>query len=153
MITNSKPAGGLTGRHVLAMFLGAFGVIIAVNLVLAFTAVRTFSGMEVANSYVASQSFDRRREAQEALGWTPQVSYADGILRLAVHDAAGGTVDPARFSAVVGRPTMRRQDHALDFDARGRAPLLLAPGRWRIDLQGETGGAPFVQALTLEVAP
>ncbi len=46
----------------------AFAVIIAVNLVLAFKAVRTFPGLEVENSYVASQTFDAERTAQEALG-------------------------------------------------------------------------------------
>ena len=51
-------------------FVAAFGVIIGVNLVLALSAVRTFPGLEVKNSYVASQTFDERRAAQEALGWT-----------------------------------------------------------------------------------
>lgn len=44
----------LTGRHVLLMFVAGFGIIIAVNLTLAFSAVRTFPGLEVKNSYVAS---------------------------------------------------------------------------------------------------
>lgn len=60
----------LTGRHVLAITLGAFGVIIAVNLLMAFKAVSTFPGLETPNSYVASQVFDAERVAQESLGWT-----------------------------------------------------------------------------------
>ena len=51
----------LTGGHVLAMFVAMFGVIITVNMILAFSAVKTFPGLEVKNSYVASQSFDRDR--------------------------------------------------------------------------------------------
>ena len=58
----------LTGWHVLAIFVGAFGVIIGVNVALAWNAVATFPGLEVDNSYIASQTFDDRREAQEALG-------------------------------------------------------------------------------------
>ena len=56
----------LTGWHVLAIFVGAFGVIIGVNVALAWNAVATFPGLEVDNSYIASQTFDDRREAQEA---------------------------------------------------------------------------------------
>ena len=52
----------LTGRHVLIITLAAFGVIIAVNLVMAFLAVGSFPGLEVKNSYVASQDFDRERD-------------------------------------------------------------------------------------------
>ena len=44
----------LTGRKVLAITVGFFAVIIAVNLFMAFKAVGTFPGLEVKNSYVAS---------------------------------------------------------------------------------------------------
>ncbi len=50
--TTGRP---LTGWHVLAMFVAGFGIIIGVNLTLAFKAVSTFPGLEVPNSYVASQ--------------------------------------------------------------------------------------------------
>ena len=63
MITQIK------GWHVALAFGLAFGLIIAVNLTLAFNAIRTFPGLEVKNSYVASQSFDRDRQAQTALDW------------------------------------------------------------------------------------
>ena len=36
----------LTGKHVFAIFATGFGVIIAVNLTLAFNAVATFPGLE-----------------------------------------------------------------------------------------------------------
>ena len=57
----------LTGWHVLAMFVAFFGVIIAVNLTLAWQAISTFPGLEVENSYVASQTFDADRRAQVVL--------------------------------------------------------------------------------------
>ena len=59
----------LKGRHVAMMFGVGFGVIIAVNIALAVSAVRTFPGLETKNSYVTSQSFEADRAAQEALGW------------------------------------------------------------------------------------
>jgi nitrogen fixation protein FixH len=53
----------MTGRKVLAITVSAFGVIIAVNFLLAYKAVSTFPGLEVPNSYVASQTFDADRAA------------------------------------------------------------------------------------------
>ena len=57
----------LTGRKVFLMFVAFFGLIIAVNVTMAVQAVKTFPGLEVANSYVASQTFDADRAAQERL--------------------------------------------------------------------------------------
>ena len=68
----------LTGKHVLMIFAGAFGVIISVNLVLAYSAIKTFPGLEVKNSYVASQTFNERKAAQEALGWNVSAHHHDG---------------------------------------------------------------------------
>lgn len=55
----------LTGWHVVFGFVAAFGVIITVNLVMAYNAVASFPGLEVKNGYIASQSFDKRRAAQQ----------------------------------------------------------------------------------------
>ena len=66
----------LTGRHVLAIAVASFGVIIGVNVLLAVNAVSTFPGLEVENSYVASQTFDVERKAQEALGWFAEAGIA-----------------------------------------------------------------------------
>ena len=74
----------LTGRHVLGITVTAFAVIIGVNLVLAYKAVSTFPGLEVANGYIASQTFDAERKAQVALGWTAVPEYRDGRLTLAL---------------------------------------------------------------------
>lgn len=143
----------LTGRHVLAIFTLGFGTIIAVNLTLAVKAVQTFPGLEVANSYVASQSFDARRAAQDALGWQVTARYDAGQLLLRVTDRDGTLIAPARYAATIGRSTTRAADHPLAFDATGRAAIDLAPGRWRIDLQSAPGAPPFTRALHLEVAP
>ncbi|MBF9030027.1 nitrogen fixation protein FixH [Rhodobacterales bacterium HKCCE3408] len=141
----------LTGRHVLALFVLGFGIIIAVNVALAVNAVRTFPGLEVANSYVASQEFDTRRAAQDALGWRADVSYAEAALRLHVTGPAGLDVDPTRFTAVIGRTTTSVQDHVVTFEASGEAGLELAPGRWRVDLSAETDTGPYQRTLFIEV--
>ena len=53
-----------TGWHMLGLMVGGFGIIIAVNLTLAWNAIATFPGLETRNSYVISQSFQADRAAQ-----------------------------------------------------------------------------------------
>ena len=101
-------AGTLTGRHVLAIFIAGFGLIFGVNFFMAYRAVSTFPGMEVSSSYADSQSFDLRRDAQEALGWTARVEVpGDGRLILHLLDRDGALVAPAELTALLTRPIPR----------------------------------------------
>ena len=140
-----------TGRRMLTFAVGMFGMIIAVNLVMAFKAVGTFPGLEVANSYVASQRFDRERSAQQALGWTVTPEYDGEILTLAIRDAAGRPADVATMTATIGRPTQNRDDVTPHFTYREgiyAAPLSLAPGVWNIHLTATAAdGTEFRQRI------
>ncbi len=132
-----------TGRHMAAVTVGAFGVIIAVNLFMASKAVGTFSGVEAQNTYYASQNFDRNRKAQQALGWQVADSYRDGQLALSfTHGDTPAAV--ADLTVVVGRSTQRASDQIPVFirdNGRFIAPLELAPGKWllRIEAVAEDG--------------
>lgn len=145
----------LTGWHVFAGFVTCFGVILAVNLTMAYSAMSTFPGLEVKNGYIASQSFDKRRTVQQALGWTAYVEAADGILSVAIIDAAGKPVQAGGVRALVGRPTSSRDDFTpeLVFDGRTyTAPVTLAPGKWIMHLKATSlDGAPFEQRLDVHV--
>lgn len=146
----------LTGRKVLIIFATAFGVIIAVNVVLAYNAVRTFPGLEVKNGYVASQSFDADRAAQQALGWRASAEVLDrGVLRIALQDRAGAPAPVDRLSATIGRPTEREDDKQLVLQAGPSgydAAIDLAPGKWHLWLDATArDGTAFRQRLTLVV--
>ena len=145
----------LTGRKVLAIAVSAFAVIFAVNILLAVKAVQTFPGLEVDNSYVASQSFDVERKAQAALGWTLDESHSDGLLKLAFRDRDGLPVQVERLSAVVGRTTEAAQDAHPQFTYQNGdyvAPLPLEPGKWMILLEAfAKDGTRFHQRLDLYV--
>ena len=144
----------LTGRMVFAIIAAMFGTIIAVNLTLAVKAVRTFPGLEVKNSYVASQGFDARRKAQEALGWSVDAAYDSGRISVVLLDKAGVALTPASLTVVLGRPTTDAWDRTLDLDATGSAMLTLAPGLWRVDVGARAAdGTPFEKRLTLRVRP
>ena len=141
----------LTGRHVLAITLAAFGVIIAVNMVMAVKAVSTFPGLETPNSYVASQRFDRERAAQAALGWIVTPEYDGRELTLVVQDTQGNPARIKSLSATVGRPTHVREDQTPRFIYENgifRAPLTLAPGIWNINVTAEAwDGTVFRQRI------
>lgn len=146
----------LTGRHVATIFICAFTVIVTVNLTLAFNAVSTFPGVEVKNSYVASQHFDKNREEQQSLGWTVLAQARDGQVMLSVTDAQGDPVEVAKLDATLGRATHVRDDTSPDFKYNGQhyvAPADLSPGNWNIRMVAEAeDGTVFRQRVILHVA-
>lgn len=144
-----------TGRKMALVMVSAFGVIIVVNVFMAFKAIDTFPGLEVENSYVASQTFDAERRAQEALGWTASVVWSGGVLSLALTGADGRPADVATLALTVGRPTERAEDQrpVPVFDgAAWTAPLALAPGYWHLWLDAVAAdGTRFRQRLELRI--
>jgi nitrogen fixation protein FixH len=146
----------LTGRKFLAIMIVGFGIIIGVNLFMAFSAVSTFPGLVVNNSYVASQTFDDDRLAQEALGLKMGVSYADGSVQISVQHLAATPVRLDTLSATIGRPTHARDDMALTLDAVTggyTAPADLGIGAWVVQLRGIAGdGTIFRQDIGLTVS-
>ncbi len=147
----------LTGRHVLAITVSAFAVIIGVNLVMAYKAISTFPGLEVANSYVASQDFDADRAAQQALAWVlaPGYDATKGELRLAFTDADGLPVLLQNLDVLVGRTTEAEDDSRPRF-ARDAgiyvASARLAPGKWMMQVDAVAqNGTKFRQRIDLFV--
>lgn len=141
----------LTGRHVLMITLAAFGTIIAVNLFMAVKAVGTFPGLEVSNSYVASQRFDDERRAQQALNWQVLAAYDGRDLTLLIRDALGNPAPVSQLAVTIGRPTHTREDQQPRFsrvDGLLRAPVTLTPGLWNIHLSATApDGTVFRQRI------
>lgn len=148
-------SGPLTGQKTFAIFAGAFAVIISVNLVLAWQAIATFPGLEVRNSYVASQSFDADRAAQEALGWDVSAAVQDGILRLSILGPDGNPAAVSGLTAIFGRATSVRDDQTPDFVFDGvafTAPVTTAPGNWNLRLVAhDAAGVQFQQRIIVLV--
>ena len=145
----------LTGKHVLAITVSAFAVIIGVNVLLAVKAVSTFPGLEVDNSYVASQGFNTRKAAQEALGWTMQPGYDQGRMTLAFRDRAGQPVAVSNLEVLVGRTTEAKDDTYPAFVQEGpvyAADLPLHQGKWMVKVTATSAdGTLFEQRSELFV--
>lgn len=146
----------LTGWHVLAIATGAFGVIIAVNLLLAYKAVSTFPGVEVANSYAAGVGFDARRAAQIALGWDVTTAFDGHQLRVDFRKQSG-VIKPLDVRLKLGRVTEEADDRTGEarWDGKGfTIPATLAPGLWRVDIEAvASDGTAFLRRLKLRVQP
>jgi nitrogen fixation protein FixH len=139
----------LTGWHVLAMLLAFFGVIIGVNLTMAYFANSTWSGLVVANGYVASQSFDEdlaRARAQEALGWKVNFGFERDSIRLSFADAQGTAIDKLSITGQLERTVTDKQDQALTFASLGggvyAAPAALSSGVWEVEIDARGEGIP-----------
>lgn len=145
----------ITGRKVFAVTASAFAVIIGVNLFMAYSAVSTFPGLEVDNTYVASQSFDKERNAQIALGWDVSARIEAGVLTLSILDGQGLPAPVQTLQATVGRATQERDDVTPVFTREGgnyRAPVDLAPGNWNLRMVATApDGTGFRQRIVLYV--
>ena len=118
-----------------------FGVVIAVNLLMATLAVRTFGGTVVDNSYVASQRFNgwlNEAREQSRLNWTARTS-TDGSGRLVT--ALAGPAGPlvgASVEAHLTHPLGRQPERLLALApvAPGsyRTQQAVSDGRWNVRL-------------------
>ncbi|MFM7655388.1 MAG: FixH family protein [Paracoccaceae bacterium] len=147
----------ITGKHVLFFTVSAFAVIIAVNLTMAYKAVSTFPGLEVKNSYVASQSFDADRAAQQALGWTLTPAYdpAAKEMRLVFSDKTGLPVSVTDLSVLIGRTTSSAEDIRPAFTREAGAYTAKADlgiGKWMLQIEARAeDGTLFRQRIDLSV--
>lgn len=140
----------LTGRKVFLITASFFAVIIAVNLYMASQAIGTFPGLEVKNTYVASQEFDRNRAAQLALGWTLGARIEGEELHMMIQGPDGTPVSPDTIEASLGRSTHTRDDQALTFTRGGDGGYVssvgeLAPGNWNLRLKAYAADGTLYQ--------
>ena len=137
-----------TGRHMTAILIGFFGVVIAVNLLMARMAIGTFGGTVVDNSYVASQSFNNwlaQARAEQALGWRIEVARDGGDhLAVTVRDAAGAALPAAQVTALARHPLGRKPERIMRFEDIGaggfRSTASLGAGRWQMVITVESDG-------------
>lgn len=139
------PGFHLTGRHVAAIFVAFFAVVIAVNVLMASYAVSGFGGTVVDNSYVASQRFNgwlAQARQQDALGWQ-QETRLDGA-RHVILKLVGPRSQPMTVTATAEHPLGRAPDLDLRIerqaDGEWRAAQPLPAGRWIIHWTARADG-------------
>lgn len=159
MNDRTHASGEFTGRHMLIIMLAFFGVIIAVNLTMAMLANTTWTGLEVKNSYVASQDFNKKlakAAKQQALGWTSSLTQSGGELVLELRDRNGKGISSAAVEARFQRPVHERDDFSRTFtyggDGRYSVPAPEAAGRWVVDVRAiSASGERYRQIFRLMI--
>lgn len=136
----------LTGRHVLAILVAFFSVVVAVNLTMAYLARRSWTGFVVENVYVASREFNDRAEedrAQAALGWKSELVIADGKISYRLTDRQGAVVRVARATVNLHRPASAAEDRdaflARQPDGSLSAAVALRDGVWIVEVHADAG--------------
>ncbi|MBU0554700.1 MAG: FixH family protein [Alphaproteobacteria bacterium] len=145
-----------TGRHIAAILVTFFGVVMAVNFTMAYLASSTFGGLVVKNSYVASQKFNgwlEQARAEKALGWSLELNRAEGgQLRAALRSADAPLVDATVF-ALVRHPLGRAPEQRLEFRALGEGRYesvgAIPAGRWIVHLRASAHGREINRVVDL----
>ena len=144
----------ISGYHVLVLFIFAFTILIIVNLTLAASAIRTFPGLEVENSYIASQKFEAERNAQQDLAWGVTAEIDNGKLFLKILEE-GRSIVPNIKEATFGRATSIAEDQTLYFTFENGvlwAPVKAGPGNWNLRLKAYSeNGVLFSQRLVMDI--
>ncbi|PBB14144.1 cytochrome oxidase [Mesorhizobium loti] len=146
MSTNTQKTREFTGRHMLLIILGFFGVVIAVNLTMATLASKSWTGLVVENTYVASQQFNKKAEegrAQAALGWTGNLTIARSEVRYSLSDATGKPVPLHGVKILFRHPAYEAEDKSVtlalasaqEFAARD----VPKDGVWIVEVDADAG--------------
>ncbi len=148
MVAMSKSQSDFTftGKHMLAVMLAFFGVVIAVNFTMAYFAVSSWTGLVVENTYVASQEFNAK--AAEARAWkdtgiqTTLEASAQGI-RYEVKHPEMGPVAGEQVIAQFRHPVGEAFDFSLTLTPAGSGVFVtdhpVSAGQWIVDLETKDG--------------
>lgn len=137
--TRGKP---ITGRTVLACFLGFFGIVFVANFFLVRAAVTSFGGVETASSYQAGLEFTRESaaaQAQDARHWQVAAHLAGGEFDVSARDAAGQPLTGLDIAVRLHHPTDRRLDQVIEPERTGagqwHADTTPPPGQWDLVIE------------------
>ena len=152
----------LRGWHVLAGLLTFFGIVIAVNVVFATAAVRTFPGEDEQHPYIQGLDYNQtlhERRIQAAVGWKAETALtgdeAHAMLVIGLRTRDGTAIDGADLTGELRWPADAGRDREVVFHALGEGRYAaalgrLSPGQWRLiaHAQGEGGSLDFESDLS-----
>jgi nitrogen fixation protein FixH len=140
------------------IYVGIFLVVLAVNLIMAYSAVHTFSGVEE-NAYEKGLAYNQtlaKMQAEQDLGWTVRAAIrphadASGDPRPAdvvaeLRDRDGRPLTGLGVTATLVRPTLIGLDSSVPLVEQGdgrymAAVVLPKPGLWELRLTARKGDA------------
>lgn len=139
----SKP---LTGRGVLLLLVGFFGVIIATNAVFITLAVTSFRGEDEQKPYLQGATYNQtiaRRGEQARLGWSAEISATRlpaGPVQIdvVIKGRDGGSRQGLDLAGLLRHPSDENRDRPITLHA-------VSPGHYRAEIGGVAPGTWDVQ--------
>jgi nitrogen fixation protein FixH len=138
------------GTYVPWLFVAGFGIIIAVNAVMIWFAVSSFSGLYSTNPREQGLHYNdvlARQKQRDALGWKVDVAWQPSVscMEIDVSDASGQPIAGAHVTASLVRPVEKRSPISVTMEPRdiGRFVAridLPAHGNWDVDVVVESAG-------------
>lgn len=135
-VSTERPRTGLTGIKVLAILLGFFVTVLAVDTIMIVGALQSRPGLVTDHAYergLAHNEVLAAEARQVALGWRIAVTLDDGKMTLIVRDRTDVVLVPDRVELRLIRPTEASLDRTL-------IARPLADGGWQADLDGIPAG-------------
>ena len=138
----TKRSRGFTGWHMLAVLLLFFGTIFTANALMAWNASRSWSGLVVQNTYIASQQFNTKVAEAERLaasGIEGRVETASGQFRYVLLQDGKPLPAADRVLASFKRPVEEHEDFEIELDRTADGVFVagrsLKKGQWIADLR------------------
>lgn len=135
-----------TGRHMAIVMVLFFGTIITVNMVMAYFARSSWSGLVAENTYVASQEFNAKAALSrkiEAAGIKGAVEIGKDTISYQLTAPRAGDAIATRVHLTFRRPVGDHQDFSLELaDAGGNrftGTHEVLPGQWIVEAEAFKG--------------
>lgn len=159
-VTKDKSSFVFTGWHMVGVMAAFFGTVISVNLLMAYYATTTWSGLVVENTYVASQEFNGKTAAIRdmlASGIKGRLAVEDGEIRYGLEIPGEGPVVADSVTAHFKRPVGEHQDFVAALASVGNGEYVarrdILPGDWIVEIRAEKDGRMIMhEASRISVA-
>ncbi len=149
-----------TGWHMLGVMVLFFGTIITVNLIMAWNASHSWSGLVVQNTYVASQQFNgkvKEARAFAASGLDGKLSLEPGAVRYTLMRQGKAETSADKVVAVFKRPVEEHEDVRVEMAHQGEGVFVAATdlkrGQWIADITATSGDKVVYRQAIRFIAP
>ena len=145
----TKKPREFTGWHFLIIIVTFFAVIISVNVFMAWSAVSTWTGLVVKNTYDASQEYNGKLAVtrnQIAMGWKGNVIFSDKTVIFTFLDGNGEPLETEDVAVNINRPVgmdgeIKMSMNRLE-DGSYSVPADLASGQWNVFVRATFADQP-----------
>ncbi|MFK0382647.1 FixH family protein [Agrobacterium sp. NPDC090273] len=152
---SQAPGFTFTGWHMLGVMVLFFGTIITVNMIMAWNAVSSWSGLVVQNTYVASQQFNGKAEAAKARaasGIEGRLSVDRNGMRYEIFHPQTGPVETDTVTAHFRRPVGEHQNFDMELTPVSTGVFTgshdVLPGQWIVEVIAVKDGRVIVHEGT-----